>query len=116
MRISGSALKGLLAAGIMALSLCPLALAGEIKIQDQAGLLRAEKQGPTPVSVMIELAGEEDHSGPAPLILVNVDGLAPDIGATLEAPGRYVFGGVKDGTWAVHTPPGLTLKKVYIAP
>ncbi|MBX7143811.1 MAG: hypothetical protein K1X79_05120 [Oligoflexia bacterium] len=81
------------------LALAQVAFAGDLKIVDELGLVRAVKHVSAPVTVRV-IAGA-GSTGPVKPKLVNVDGLSGDLLGEVQAPGTFVFSKVPEGTWRV---------------
>lgn len=74
------------------------AYAGDLKIVDDLGLVRAFKRVAAPVSVYVTTGSAQSAAKPS---LINVDGLSSEIAATQSKPGTFVFSNVPEGTWRV---------------
>jgi|GEM_PF-3957748 len=102
---------------LFSLLLTSLVWAGDLRIVDEQGLLRAVRNAPGPMTVIVQVDIIGHTSGVAPtLVLSNVDGISPDIKGREEGYGRFLFEGVKDGTWKLHVKPEqLIIREVRVA-
>jgi hypothetical protein len=91
------------------------AYAGELRILDAAGLLRANKQIEQTAEVRLIVRGKHSEGLQGDLLLKNEDGLAPDIQGVMESQGRYKFSRVTAGSWSVALPSiGAKVEEVEI--
>ena len=79
-----------------------LAFAGQLKVVDSQGLIRAEKKITVPGKVVVVLRdGNKAPESGSGIYLSNTDGIAPDIAGVEGPPLEYNFQGVREGTWQI---------------
>ena len=89
-----------------------LSHAGEIRILDSRGLVRAVRSVESPMKVLIEIRSPllEDKKA----TLINSDGIGHDIKGVAESKSELAFPQVSEGTWQIQEPPSSQIKSVKI--
>lgn len=91
------------------------AFAGDIRVADPLGLVRAMKKNVSNVTVIVRV--REGAPAPSTLELRNVDGLARAVKAVKGEGGVYRFEPVAPGSWQIgDLPKGVKVSKVKIDP
>lgn len=86
------------------LSATASAFAGELKVLDSRGLIRGLKEIRGTATVVVEVGSPLDGR---PMLLSNVNGLAPDIGGRTLTPRSVEFENVPEGEWKIQSNTGV---------
>ncbi len=92
-------------------SLPSLASAGEIRILDSRGLVRAVRTVESPMKVVVETRSAGNNKKAT---LINSDGIGHDIKGVEEGVSSITFPQVSEGTWQIQDPPSSEVKTVKI--
>jgi hypothetical protein len=87
------------------------ASAGELKILDSAGLVRAVKVVKNEAKIVVTLQpGAASGATRGECVAANIDGLAAEQRVGVSAKGECVFAGLSSGSWQITVPDGIRWK------
>lgn len=106
--------KRMISLTLISLLFAANAFAGEIRIVDGLGLIRASRavEGENAVVIVKIIAAEGNL--PRDIPLVNLDGLAAGKYLRHDGGGAYSLSGLSAGTWRISVKEGVTIKEVKI--
>ena len=93
------------------MGLVTTASAGELKILDSTGLVRAVKVVKSEAKVILSLQpGAASGVTQGECVAINIDGLAAEQRVSVSAKGECVFGGLSNGSWQITVPNRVSWK------
>lgn len=93
----------------LSLSLVAEASAGELKVLDQRGLVRAVRDVQSSATIHVQTSGPVEE-----VSLVNTDGLAAPLSPATPGGPELVFNGVGSGTWQLKASSPIAVKGIEI--